>query len=191
MTGRPRLTLVRGDITRIEVDAVVNAANQHLAPGGGVSGAIHRAGGPSIAAEARVLVHQRGPLRPGEAVITGAGWLPARHVIHAVGPVWHGGTAGEGETLRRAYQASIEVADSSGLVSIAFPSLSTGIYGYPVEVAAPVAVRAVRDALGAAQTTCQATFVLFDDATYRAYDRALSALAAESAPGAPEAEDAG
>ncbi len=171
------ITLVLGDITRFEADAVVNAANAHMATGGGVSGAIYAAAGPDFATDARRVVAQRGPLAPGEAAITVGGWLPARHVIHVLGPVWHGGESGEAEALERAYRSAIEVADENGLVSIGFPSISTGIFGYPVELAAPLAVSAVRAGLDAAAITSFATFVLFDHATYRAYASALGAVA--------------
>ena len=135
------ITFVVGDLTQQRVDAIVNAANEALAPGGGVSGAIHRAGGPSIAEECRRL----GGCATGDAKATGAGDLPARWVIHAVGPVWQGGGAGEAELLASAYRRSLEVADELGARTVAFPALSTGIYGYPAELAAPVAVAAVRE----------------------------------------------
>lgn len=129
-----------GDITTLQVDAVVNAANERLAPGGGVCGAIHRSAGAELAAEcARV-----GPCPTGDARATGAHALPARWVIHAVGPVWHGGDAGEADLLASAYRRSIEVADELGASSIAFPAISTGIYGFPAELAAVTAVHALR-----------------------------------------------
>jgi O-acetyl-ADP-ribose deacetylase len=135
------ITFVVGDLTQQPVDAIVNAANESLAPGGGVSGAIHRAGGPSIAEECRRL----GGCATGDAKATGAGDLPARWVIHAVGPIWQGGSTAEAELLASAYRRSLEVADELGAQTVAFPALSTGIYGYPVELAAPVAVAAVRE----------------------------------------------
>lgn len=135
------ITFVVGDLTQQEVDAIVNAANAALAPGGGVCGAIRRAGGDEIFAEAERL----GGCATGDAKATGAGRLPARYVIHAVGPVWSGGEAGEAELLASAYRRSLEVAAELGCRTVAFPALSTGIYGYPVELAAPVAVRAVRE----------------------------------------------
>lgn len=170
-----RIILERGDITRVDVDAIVNASNALIAPGGGVSGAIHSAGGPAIAAQGRAIVSSRGPLSPGEAAITTAGRLPARFVIHALGPVWHSGRDGEAEALASAYRQSIELADLGGLETVAFPSISTGIFGYPVDLAAPVALRAVRDALGRARHVREARFVLFDAATLAAYERALAA----------------
>ena len=134
------LTFVVGDLTAQDVDAIVNAANEQLAPGGGVCGAIRRAGGDEIFEEAARL----GGCATGDAKATGAGRLPARYVIHAVGPVWAGGGAGEEELLASAYRRSLEVAEELGCRTVAFPASSTGIYGYPLELAAPVAVAAVR-----------------------------------------------
>ena len=134
------ITFVVGDLTTQEVDAIVNAANDRLAPGAGVSGAIYRAGGPEIFDEAELL----GGCPTGQARATGAGRLPARHVIHAVGPVWHGGGGGEAELLASAYRTSLELAEELECRTIAFPALSTGVYGYPLEKAAPIAVEAVR-----------------------------------------------
>ena len=138
------VTFVVGDLTTQEVDAIVNASNVELAPGGGVSGAIERAGGQEIFAEAAAL----GGCATGDAKATGAGRLPARHVIHAVGPVWRGGGAGEGELLASAYRRALEVAEELGCRTIAFPALSTGIFGYPAEQAANVAASAVRPFVG-------------------------------------------
>lgn len=137
------LRLLLGDITTQEVDAVVNAANSGLLGGGGVDGAIHRAGGPAILEECRAIVSERGRLPPGQAVITTGGNLPARHVIHAVGPVWQGGGRGEAETLASAYRESLELAGQHGLRRVAFPSISTGAYGYPFEPASEVALGTV------------------------------------------------
>jgi O-acetyl-ADP-ribose deacetylase len=134
------ITFVVGDLTSQEVDAIVNAANEQLAPGGGVCGAIRRAGGDEIFQEAARL----GGCPTGDAKATGAGRLPARHVIHAVGPVWQGGGTGEAELLASAYRRALEVAEELACRTIAFPALSTGIYGYPAEKAAPVAISAVR-----------------------------------------------
>jgi len=170
------IALVRGDITRVSADAIVNAANSQLAPGGGVCGAIHAAGGPQIAAECAEWVRVHGPVPTGSAAITRAGRLPARFVIHAVGPVWHGGGSGEAELLGSAYRSSIELADEYELRSIAFPSISTGIYGYPLGKAAPVALSAVREALSQSRSACDVTFVLFDQRTFDAYEDALAAL---------------
>lgn len=178
---RGRVVLEQGDITRVEADAVVNASNAHLTPGGGVSGAIHGAAGPEVAAEAaRVLAERGRPLEPGEAAATGAGRLRARHVVHALGPVWHGGGAGEPEALASAYRASVRLADELGDAVVAFPSISTGIFGYPLELAAPVAVAAVREALASAEHVREVRFVLFDPATFAAYERALANAEAAS-----------
>ena len=168
------ISLVLGDMTRVEADAIVNAANPTLAPGGGVCGAIHSAGGPAIAAECRLRVAGSGPVATGDAAATTAGRLDARYVIHAVGPIWHGGRSGEAEALASAYTRSVEVADELGLTSIAFPSISTGIYGYPVDLAAPVAIAAVRDALGRTRHVRDVVFVLFDPTTFAAFEQALS-----------------
>jgi O-acetyl-ADP-ribose deacetylase (regulator of RNase III) len=135
------ITFVVGDLTVQRVDAIVNAANEALAPGGGVCGAIRRAGGDEIFEECAWL----GGCATGDAKATGAGRLPARHVIHAVGPIWSGGGAGEAELLASAYRRSLEVAEELGCRTVAFPALSTGIYGFPAEIAAPVAVGAVRE----------------------------------------------
>jgi O-acetyl-ADP-ribose deacetylase (regulator of RNase III) len=134
------IELVVGDLTQQHVDAIVNAANTSLLGGGGVDGAIHRAGGPEILAESRQL----GGCATGDAKATTAGRLPARWVIHAVGPVWHGGTAGEAELLASAHRRSLEVAHDLGARTVAFPAISCGVYGYPPEQAAPVALEAVR-----------------------------------------------
>ena len=165
--------LSRGDITRVAADAIVNASNAELTPGGGVSGAIHTAAGPGLAQACAKHRREHGPLAPGEAAITPGFDLPARFVIHALGPVWHGGTASEATTLATAYRSSIDLADENGLATVAFPSISTGVFGYPVTLAAPVAVDAVQEALAAASHVRDVTFVLFDDATYAAYERAL------------------
>lgn len=170
------ILIVKGDLTTSRHDAIVNASNEQLAPGGGLSGAIHDAAGPGLASECASLIARRGPVRPGEAVITGAHRLPARHVIHTVGPIWRGGDSGEPEILERAYRSSVRAADGHGLISVAFPSISTGVFGYPVDLAAPIAVKAVADGLIAAKSTHEATFVLLDDATYEAFARALREL---------------
>jgi O-acetyl-ADP-ribose deacetylase (regulator of RNase III) len=161
------LELVSGDITKQRVDAIVNAANSALAPGGGVDGAIRRAGGPAITA----ATAQLGGCETGEAVATTAGDLPARHVIHAVGPIWRGGDAGEAELLASAHRRAVEVAAELGCRSLAFPAISTGIYGYPPELAAPVAIAAVRDA---AENLELVRFVLFSDELLRAYEAAAT-----------------
>ncbi len=170
------LVLVQGDITQETTDAIVNAANSELAPGGGVCGAIHRAGGPQIAEECRRVRAQRGPVAPGSAAATSAGCLPAQHVIHAVGPVWSGGSNAEPETLASCYRESIRIADEMGLGSIAFPAISTGIFGYPVDKATEVAVGTVAEALPKMKSLHTVRFVVFDERTYAAYAEALEAL---------------
>ena len=175
LEGGKALELVHGDIPRETTDAIVNAANSELLPGGGVCGAIHRAGGPAIAEECRKLRAKRGPISPGHAVATSGGRLPARYVIHAVGPVWSGGASGEPEALASAYRESFRVADELGLKSIAFPAISTGIFGYPLRDAAQIAVETVRDVLLRAKNVSTVRFVVFDDAALRAYSQILSA----------------
>jgi O-acetyl-ADP-ribose deacetylase (regulator of RNase III) len=170
-----QLQLVQGDITRFTVDAIVNAANSGLRGGGGVDGAIHRAGGPAIMAECRRL----GGCPTGDAKATGAGNLPARHVVHAVGPVWSGGGAGEPELLASAHRRSIEVADALGCESVAFPAISTGIYGYPVDRAARVALPAAVAAAEASEHVRRVVFVLFSEADLAAFRDAASELALE------------
>lgn len=167
------IELVQGDITRETSDAIVNAANSELLPGGGVCGAIHRAGGPAIAEECRKLRAERGQVSTGHAVATGGGRLPARYVIHAVGPIWSGGASGEPEALASAYCDSIRVADELGLNSIAFPAISTGIYGYPLAEATRVAIESVRQALLHSKSVNTVRFVVFDDAALQAYSQVL------------------
>jgi O-acetyl-ADP-ribose deacetylase (regulator of RNase III) len=171
--GTTRVTLSRGDLTRETTDAIVNAANSSLLGGGGVDGAIHRAGGPAILEECRRIRETRGPLPAGDAVITGGGRLSSRHVVHTVGPVWEDGRAGEAEILARCYRSSLELAVAHGLRSIAFPSISTGAYGYPVDRAAEVATVAVRDFLAAGSPLALVKWVLFSDRDLEAYRRAL------------------
>jgi O-acetyl-ADP-ribose deacetylase (regulator of RNase III) len=164
------IELVLGNITEQHVDAIVNAANPSLLGGGGVDGAIHRAGGPSILEECRTL----GGCEPGDAKATGAGRLPAKHVIHAVGPIWHGGGAGEAELLATVHRRAIELADELGAASLAFPAISTGAYGYPVELAAPVAIDATRSALERHPHVETARFVFRDERTLDSYRAALA-----------------
>jgi O-acetyl-ADP-ribose deacetylase (regulator of RNase III) len=168
-----RLQLVQGDITAIAVDAIVNAANSALSGGGGVDGAIHRAGGPTIMAECRRL----GGCPTGEARITTAGNLSARFVIHTVGPIWRGGQSGEAALLAAAYRSSLALAKAHAVTSIAFPSISTGVYGYPIEEAARVALSATVDVLKQPGTLSDVTFVLFSAADLGVYEQALAAAA--------------
>jgi O-acetyl-ADP-ribose deacetylase (regulator of RNase III) len=159
---------VRGDITDQTVDAIVNAANSSLLGGGGVDGAIHRAGGPEIVAESRLL----GGCDTGDAKATTAGRLSARYVIHTVGPVWRGGDTGEAELLASCHRRALEVAAELGCTSIAFPAISTGVYGYPVELAAPIAVAAAREA--ECPPVELVRFVLFSRDHLEAFERALA-----------------
>jgi O-acetyl-ADP-ribose deacetylase (regulator of RNase III) len=163
------IELVVGDITRQEVDAIVNAANPTLLGGGGVDGAIHRAGGRSILEEARTL----GGAQPGEVKATGAGRLPARYVLHAVGPVWRGGDEGEPELLASCHRRAIALAAELGCGTVAFPAISTGAYGYPVELAAPVAIRATTTALAEHPAVELARFVFRDEDVLAVYDAEL------------------
>jgi O-acetyl-ADP-ribose deacetylase (regulator of RNase III) len=183
VVGAARIRLVTGDITRVPADAMVNAANSRLAGGGGVDGAIHRAGGLAIMAELD-RVRPAGGCPAGSAVATGAGALPARWVIHAVGPVWRGGARGESNLLASAYRTSLKLAAERGAKIVTFPSISTGVYGYPVDKAAAVALRAVADFLAAEAGSIieEAVFVLFDCGTFEAYETALKALSNELNP---------
>jgi O-acetyl-ADP-ribose deacetylase len=160
------IEVVRGDITQQPVEAIVNAANSSLLGGGGVDGAIHRAAGPELLAECRLL----GGCETGDAKATGAGRLQARHVIHTVGPVWRGGEHGEAELLASCHRRSLELAVELGCRSVAFPAISTGIYGYPLELAAEVAVGAVREA--AVPPVELVRFVLFSDDAFEIFGRA-------------------
>jgi O-acetyl-ADP-ribose deacetylase (regulator of RNase III) len=163
------LRAIRADITTLAVDAVVNAANETLLGGGGVDGAIHRAAGPQLLAECRRL----GGCPTGDARITSAYRLPARHVIHAVGPVWRGGDRGEAALLESAYRRSLQLAEEAGLSSIAFPSISTGAYGYPVRPAARIAIATAREFVGEARKTREIVFCCFSAADLAVYEELL------------------
>jgi O-acetyl-ADP-ribose deacetylase (regulator of RNase III) len=165
----PTLRAVQADITTLNVDAIVNAANEALLPGGGVCGAIHRVAGPELEQECRGL----GGCRTGEAKLTKGYRLPARYVIHAVGPVWHGGQQGEAELLACCYRRSLELAESKGVRMLAFPSISTGIYGYPLEEAAHIAVAATRRYLTNATGIHEVLFCCFSWADLAVYERLL------------------
>ena len=172
---KTKLDVVKGDITKQEVDAIVNAANNSLLGGGGVDGAIHRAGGPAILEECKQIRARQGGCPTGEAVITTGGNLPAKYVIHTVGPVWHGGKQSEPELLASCYRNSLRLAAEKQLRSIAFPNISTGVYGYPKDKAAEVAIKATREFLQQHDTSLQSiTFVCFDDENYELYRTILN-----------------
>ena len=174
--NRTKLSLKKGDITHQETEAIVNAANPSLMGGGGVDGAIHRAGGPAILEECKKIKAKRGPLPTGKAVITTAGKLKAHYVIHTVGPIWRGGKSGEPELLASAYRESLKLAVDKGLKSLSFPSISTGAYGYPVEPASRIALETVMAFLKENTSLEEVTFVLFDRSTYEAYYQSLKEL---------------
>jgi O-acetyl-ADP-ribose deacetylase (regulator of RNase III) len=179
--AHPRVDAVRADITALRADVIVNAANSHLAGGGGVDGAVHRAAGPSLTAELRER-HDGCPT--GSAVITGAGNLAARHVVHAVGPRWRDGEHGEPALLRSAYRRAFELAAEHGAATVVSPSISTGIYGFPIAAAAPIAVEEALAALAVPGTSVQqVTFALFSDADLAVF---TGAIAAATGPEADE-----
>ena len=173
------------DITKETTEAIVNAANSSLLGGGGVDGAIHQAGGPSILNECKRIVAKVGTLSAGKAVITTGGRLPAKYVIHTVGPVYRGGRQHEAETLASCYRECIRMADDHAIKSLAFPSISTGAFGYPVHEASEIAVRAIVEALPPCARVEHVRFVLFDIATCKAYVRAAEKISRE--PHAPSA----
>ena len=168
-----RIQLVQGDITKQRFVAIVNAANASLLGGGGVDGAIHRAGGPAILDECRQIRARQGGCKTGEAVITTGGLLPAAHVIHTVGPVWNGGQKGEPELLANCYRSCLRLAAEHRLASVAFPGISTGIYGYPKAAATAVAVREVRQWLGAHAFPELIVFVAYDEESTQLYGQEL------------------
>ena len=168
-----RIELIRGDITTLKVDAIVNAANNSLLGGGGVDGAIHRAGGPRILEECRAIRARQGGCPTGEAVITTAGNLPSKWVIHTVGPVWQGGEFREAELLASCYRNSLSLAESNQLKTIAFPNISTGIYGYPKQSAAKIAINTVMNFFKKNDSIEKVYFVCFDDENFSIYHSIL------------------
>jgi len=170
---KTQIKLIFGDITKLEVDAIVNAANSSLMGGGGVDGAIHRAGGPAILAECREIVARQGCCATGQAVITSGGNLPAKFVIHTVGPVWQGGNNNEVGLLHNAYLNSLKLAAENGIETIAFPNISTGVYGFPKYRAANIALETVTDFLKKDPTIEKVIFCIFDDENYELYNQLI------------------
>ncbi|MCU0355492.1 MAG: O-acetyl-ADP-ribose deacetylase [Cytophagales bacterium] len=168
------IELTKGDITEMCVDVIVNAANSSLLGGGGVDGAIHRKGGKAILEECTAIRNRQGGCPTGEAVYTTAGNLPARYVIHTVGPVWNNGKSNEAALLASCYRNSLRIADSLGAKTVAFPNISTGIYGYPKQEAAQVAVQTVRDYQNTDTAVEKVFFVCLDEENYRIYDQLLN-----------------
>jgi O-acetyl-ADP-ribose deacetylase (regulator of RNase III) len=176
ISAKERITVLQGDITKIAADAIVNAANSSLMGGGGVDGAIHRAGGPAILEDCRKIVARQGGCATGEAVITTAGNLPARHVIHTVGPVWNGGHKNEAEKLAACYRNSLQLAIDHQLHTIAFPNISTGIYRFPKDEAARIAVSTIRDFLAQHEALREVMLVCFDEENLSYTRKALQQL---------------
>jgi O-acetyl-ADP-ribose deacetylase (regulator of RNase III) len=180
MNSQNRIELLKGDITKLAVDAIVNAANTSLMGGGGVDGAIHRAGGQAILDECRKIVARQGGCMTGEAVITTAGNLPSKFVIHTVGPVWNGGNKNEALKLKDCYLNSLRLATDNGCKTIAFPNISTGIYGYPKDEAAQIAVRTIVDFLGQTDTIEKVILVCFDEENYLIVGQHLKSMLSET-----------
>jgi O-acetyl-ADP-ribose deacetylase (regulator of RNase III) len=172
MIGKTRLNLVQGDITSQETDAIVNAANTSLLGGGGVDGAIHRAGGPKILEECKEIRAKQGGCPTGEAVITSGGKMATGHVIHTVGPVWHGGNRNEEQLLRNAYYNSLNLAKENGIKTISFPSISTGVYRFPIDKAARIALTTVKEFIQEHKLE-EVRFVLFSEKDLKVYEEAL------------------
>ena len=166
MDIKDKIEIIKGDITKLKVDAIVNAANSSLMGGGGVDGAIHRAGGKVILEECKKIVEKQGRCETGNAVITTAGNMPSKYVIHTVGPVWHGGKYNEAEKLASCYRKSLELAEENNCRTIAFPNISTGIYGYPKEAAARIALSTVVDYLSRSPKIEKVIFVCFDEENF-------------------------
>ena len=169
-----KIILLQGDITKQNVDAIVNAANSSLMGGGGVDGAIHRAGGLAILEDCRKIIARQGSCKTGEAVITSAGNLPAKYVIHTVGPVWNNGNNNEAEKLSNCYKNSLQLAVENNISSIAFPNISTGIYGYPKNEAALIAINTVSDFIKNHSTIDKVVFVCFDNENYTIYQKIMA-----------------
>ncbi|MGQ1785029.1 O-acetyl-ADP-ribose deacetylase [Saccharicrinis sp. GN24d3] len=169
-----KIKVIQGDITKQKADAIVNAANSSLMGGGGVDGAIHRAGGKSILDECMMIRDRQGGCPTGEAVITTAGKLPAKYVIHTVGPVWNGGKSGEAEKLRNCYLNSIRLAEQNNVITIAFPNISTGVYGYPKKEAAEIAIKSIKHVVS--NTVKEVRFVCFDEENYTLYKDLLELM---------------
>ena len=165
--------LLKGDITKMKTDAIVNAANTSLLGGGGVDGAIHRTGGPAILQECIEIRNKQGGCKTGEAVITTGGNLPAKYVIHTVGPIWNGGSSNEERLLASAYSNSLRLAEENNVRTIAFPNISTGIYHFPKQRAAQIAIATVKEFMARTKTIEQVYFVCFDEENYSIYNRLL------------------
>jgi len=174
--NKTKLSLTIGDITKQKTDAIVNAANSSLMGGGGVDGAIHRAGGPKILEECMKIREKQDGCDTGEAVITTGGNLPAKYVIHTVGPIWGGGNRKEPELLANCYKNSLKLAIENGIKTISFPSISTGAYGYPIDQASDVALKAVIDFMKKDDSLEEVVFVLFNDMIYKSYENSLKSI---------------
>lgn len=177
--GQAKLSVIQGDITKQTTDAIVNAANSSLMGGGGVDGAIHRAGGSAILEECIQIVAKQGRLPTGQAVITTAGDMKAKHVIHTVGPIWHGGSHQEANLLASAYRESLKLAAANNLKSVSFPSISTGAYGYPLDLASKIALRTAIDFLSGPSSVKEVVFVLYGEDNYKHYEEALKEIMGE------------